>query len=270
MIAERDTTLDIYMNDISQYKLLTIEQENELAALVSQGSEAAIGKLMVSNLRLVIAVAHEFRYLGTLNDLVSHGNIGLYHAARKFDPAKGSKFSSYAAWWIKQSIRRCSTEDKTIKIPIATARKMYLIYKAQIKLSEQLGRNPTLKEISLKVGFTEATIKKLLMLNVKTQSLDVPIDSAEGKQDFYKFIPDDQPSIIDCIVKAEFHIYIEKFVDQLSEVERIIIINRFGLRGHQPATLEEVSIIISRTRERVRQIQNQALKKLKYLIKQVN
>ena len=272
MISDNDT-MKLYMQSISQFKLVTGEQEKQLARIIQEGKEAAEeakNTLINSNLRLVVKIAHDFKGMGLpLLDLISEGNIGLMRAVEKFDPDKGAKLSSYAAWWIKQSMRRAlANQARTIRIPVQSASKIGKIQSAKNRLAQELGREPTDKEIANEINLTERTVMGLRQGKASTISLFDPIQSgAEGE--FKDIIPDDKTvAPNDIIQDDEILSLMMKKVDKLPERERVILTLRFGLDGGKPKTLEEVSHIIGRTRERVRQIQNQALERLRSAIEE--
>ena len=269
MLSDNDT-MKLYMQNIGQYPLVTPEEEVELAARIAQGSEEARAKLIRSNLRLVVKIAHDFKGLGLpLLDLISEGNIGLMRAVEKFDPTKGAKLSSYAAWWIKQSMRRAlANQARTIRIPVQSASKISKIQAARTKLVEQLGRDPTDKEVAKEVNLTERTVTGLRLGKTTTISLHDPIQHGEDGE-FRDIIPDEKTTAPDEIVQDEEALHhMLKLTDKLDERERTILNLRFGLNGERPRTLEEVSQTIGRTRERVRQIQNQALEKLRAMLEE--
>lgn len=257
-----------YMLAIADISLITVEEEVALASLIKQGDAKARHKLITSNLRLVVKIAHDFKGLGiSLGDLVAEGNIGLMRAVEKFDPSKGAKFSSYSAWWIKQAMRKAlSTQGRTIRIPIQSTSKISRIGVTQAKLKEQLGRNPTHREIALKLGFTERTVTNLITANVSVCSINAPINLGEDG-DFLELIPDPDAPKPDAVLGDREELKrMFRYIDKLSEREKLILDLRYGLSGKHAKTLDEVSSTIGRTRERVRQIQDQALKKLKALI----
>ncbi|MBT3377868.1 MAG: RNA polymerase sigma factor RpoD/SigA [Lentisphaerae bacterium] len=269
MLSDNDT-MKLYMQNIGQYSLVTPAEEVELAALISAGDPEARAKLIRSNLRLVVKIAHDFKGLGLpLLDLISEGNIGLMRAVEKFDPSKGAKLSSYAAWWIKQSMRRAlANQARTIRIPVQSASKISKIQAARTKMAEKLGREPTDKEIAEEVNLTERTVTGLRLGKTTTISLHDPIQHGEDGE-FRDIIPDEKTTSPDEIVEDEETLrHMLKLTGKLDERERTILMLRFGLNGERPRTLEEVSQTIGRTRERVRQIQNQALEKLRLMIEE--
>jgi len=267
MLSDNDT-MKLYMQNIGQYSLVTPQEEVELAARIAAGDAEARDKLIRSNLRLVVKIAHDFKGLGLpLLDLISEGNIGLMRAVEKFDPSKGAKLSSYAAWWIKQSMRRAlANQARTIRIPVQSASKISKIQAARARLKEKLDREPTDKEIAEEVNLTVRTVSGLRLGKTTTISLHDPIQHGEDGE-FRDIIPDDKSVGPDALVQdAETLRHMLELIDHLDDRERRILQLRFGLNGKRPRTLEEVSQCIGRTRERVRQIQNQALEKLRMML----
>ena len=267
MISDNDT-LKIYMQNIMNYPLVTPAEEIKLAKRIAKGDANARSTLIKANLRLVVKIAHDFKGRGLpLLDLISEGNIGLMRAVEKFDPAKGAKFSSYAAWWIKQSMRRAlANQSRTIRIPVQSAGKITKIKTVRMRLAEELGREPSDAEISEHLGFSERTVAGLRLADLRTISLHDPIQQGE-EGEFQDIIPDRHAMTPDQIIgDVESVFRLMDLLDRLEERERKILEMRFGLRGGRALTLEEVSQEIGRTRERVRQIQNQALSKLKRLL----
>ena len=270
--ASKNDTMKVYMQDIGQISLVTKHEEVELAAKIHGGDtgahDVARSTLIQANLRLVVKIAHDFKGLGLpLLDLISEGNIGLMRAVEKFDPAKGAKFSSYAAWWIKQSMRRAlANQSRTIRIPVQSAGKINKIKSVRMKLAEKLGREPTDAEIAANLDFSERTVAGLRLADLKTFSLHDPIQQGEDGE-FQDIIPDRGAMTPDRILgDVESIGRLMDLLRDLDERERMILKMRFGLDNNRPRTLEEVSQEIGRTRERVRQIQNQALSKLKAML----
>ena len=265
-------TMKLYMSEVGLIPLISPEQEATLAEQIHGGNrelhDKACATLVQANLRLVVKIAHDFRGFGLpLSDLISEGNIGLMRAVEKFDPSKGAKFSSYAAWWIKQSMRRAlANQAGVIRIPVQSAGKINKIKKAQLKLSEELGHAPTDNEIANDLGLTERSVTGLRLAELKTISLNAPIQQGE-EGNFQDVIPDRSAETPDRILGDEESIKrLLSLLAKLDERERLIVELRFGLDGKRPRTLEEVSLKLKRTRERVRQIQNQALAKLRALL----
>ena len=269
MISDNDT-MKLYMQSIGQFRLVTQKEEAQLAKRIAKGDQEARDILISSNLRLVVKIAHDFKGRGLpVLDLISEGNIGLMRAVEKFDPSKGAKLSSYAAWWIKQSMRRAlANQARTIRIPVQSASKIGKIQNAKAKLTQTLGREPTDKEIATEINLTERTVTGLRQGKASTISLFDPIQNgAEGE--FKDIIPDDKTIAPNDIIQDDETLQLMmKMVAKLPERERVILKLRFGLDGGKPKTLEEVSHAIGRTRERVRQIQNQALERLRAAIEE--
>ncbi len=266
----RHDAMKCYMDDIGHIPLVTKEEEAILAKRIHAGDAAAREKLIRSNLRLVVKIAHDFKGMGLpLQDLVSEGNIGLMRAAEKFDPEKGAKFSSYAAWWIKQAMRRALSEkSKTIRIPIASVSKINKIRTVRSQMTEKLGRDPTDREIADRLDFSERVVSRLRRSDLKTVSLQDPILRGE-EGELRNLIPDENSA-------SPYHIMddnesvsrLNLLMQSLDSRERTILMMRYGLDGSPPKTLEQISARIGRTRERVRQIQKRALNKLRSQIAQ--
>ncbi len=270
--SSKNDTMKVYMGEIAMIPLVNKKEEAELAEAIHGDNEGrhedARTTLIRANLRLVVKIAHDFKGLGLpLLDLISEGNIGLMRAVEKFDPAKGAKFSSYAAWWIKQSMRRAlANQSRTIRIPVQSAGKINKIKSVRMKLTEELGREPTDAEIAEHLDFSERTVAGLRLADLRTFSLHDPIQQGE-EGEFQDIIPDRHAMTPDQILGDVESVYrLIDLLDKLETRERSILEMRFGLKGKRPLTLEEVSQEIGRTRERVRQIQNQALAKLKQLL----
>ena len=271
-VGTKNDTMKVYMTEIARIPLVNKKEEAELAGDIHGGDdlrhEDARTTLIKANLRLVVKIAHDFKGLGLpLLDLISEGNIGLMRAVEKFDPAKGAKFSSYAAWWIKQSMRRAlANQSRTIRIPVQSAGKINKIKTVRMRLVEELGREPTDAEIAEHLDFSERTVAGLRLADLRTISLHDPIQQGE-EGEFQDIIPDRHAMTPDQIIgDVESVFRLMDLLDKLEERERKILEMRFGLKGGRALTLEEVSQEIGRTRERVRQIQNQALAKLKQLL----
>jgi len=264
-MSSRTDAMKVYMHDIRELSLVDKEEEVKLAKRIAAGDEEARRKLINSNLRLVIKIAHDFKGLGLpLLDLIAEGNIGLMRAVGKFDPQKGAKFSSYSAWWIKQAIRRAlANHGRTIRIPIQSANKMNKIKLVRSRLADKLRRNPTDKEIAEQLDFSARTVHGLLKADLTSFSLNEAIQAGENGK-FEELIASDSYDSPEAVLgRSDSFERLQDLVKSLEERESQVITMRFGIGGQEPKTLEEVSVMVGRTRERVRQIQNQALAKLK-------
>jgi len=247
-----------YVDDIMQFPRLTPDDEIELAALIAQGSEPALDHLINCNLRLVIKIAHDFKNRGVpLADLVQCGNLGLMKAAKKFDPAKGAKFSTYAAWWIKQNIRGALSQDKTIRIPVSSANRIRRIRAIQNKL----GPDATVAQIVKESDLPETTVRNLIYAGNTTVSLNTTFFD-DCDEDRITALPDQEQSVGDLLLLKEDKEFIMQLITHLETREQHIIIRRYGFVDNHCYTLQEISDSLSITRERVRQIQNIALAKL--------
>lgn len=262
------TTSQVYMRNIIDFSLLSPEEEVKLAEEIKSDDkvvhDAASTKLVKANLRLVVKIANEFMGRGLAkHDLISEGNIGLMTAAEKFDPGKGAKFSTYSTWWIKQAMRRAIAEQsRTIRIPVQSVEKINRIKRAQKELAKTLGRSPTDQELADMLELSRRTVSELRHTNLSTSSLNEPIIHGE-EGEIQDFIPDKLEHAPDRILgDSETLDLLRTLVEQLCPREREVLQMRFGLDGHQVMTLEEVGEAVGCTRERVRQIQNKAIKKL--------
>ena len=266
--AEHVDVLKNYMNNIGAYPLLSAADEERLAGAVHHGSAAESAEahtmLIQSNLRLVVKIAHDFKGFGLpLTDLISEGNLGLMRAADKFDPAKGAKFSSYAAWWIKQSMRRAiANQTKVIRVPVQTNTKLSKLHRVRPQLAVTLGREPNDRELAAALGCSERTLAALKQAEQTVISLDAPIQPGEDGT-FGEIIADASvpPPERDGSRRDSIR-SLRAALNSLDERERKILELRFFHR----MTLEAVSDAMHRTRERVRQLQNQALGKLKRML----
>jgi RNA polymerase primary sigma factor len=261
---EPDSILARYMRDAGEVPLLNPEEEAQLAARVRQGDAAAREHMIRANLRFVIKIARDYENLGMpLLDLINEGNIGLMKAVEKFDPAKGSKLSTYAALWIKQQIRRAlASQGKTIRLPIHVADKIYHLTQAEVRLRHQLGREATDEELAAELGIKISRLTRLRHAAARPVSLEVPLDS-DGGRTVADVVPDENASTPFEAMRDQTETrMVGQLVEQLSEREARIIRFRFGLDGGGERTLEEVGKKFKLTRERIRQLQNLALEKL--------
>lgn len=262
--------LHLYMADINEVPLLSRKEESELGLKALDGDSSAIERLITSNLRLVVKIAHDFKGFGVpLSDLIAEGNLGLIKAATKFNPGKGAKFSSYSAIWIKQSIRLALAKlSRTVRIPISSLSKVSKIQNAVIKLENRLRREPTDIEVADYLDFPLLTIKHLRHVKVHNVSLQQKLSSEDDSGELQDQIKDDKSVLAaDTMEAVEELSTLKKYFEYLKDREKLILTMRFGLDGQSTRTLEEVSQAINLTRERVRQIQIAAMEKLRKLIR---
>ncbi len=271
MTQETDTkTMKIYLREIGQTELLTPQQEIELAAKIKKGDEKARQLMVRANLRLVVKIAHDYaRYGLPLLDLISEGNIGLMKAVERFDPKKGGKLSTYAAWWIKQGIKRAlANQSKTIRLPAHLVDKIAKLRRAEHRLAEEFGREPTTEELATELGVSPSVVGHWQTVSLKPASLDAPIGEGDGAV-FGEIIGDEKARTpYDQINDAQLLHELEGLLDELDHREREILMMRYGLRGHAVETLEDVGARFNITRERVRQIQNSAIAKLREMMEE--
>ena len=265
---ESENGIKVYLREIGQIALLTPRDEIELAARIKKGDKNARLKMIKANLRLVVKIAHDYSNLGLpLLDLVSEGNIGLMKAVERFDPKKGGKLSTYAAWWIKQSIKRAlANQSKTIRLPVHLVDKISKMKRASIQLGERLGREPTDAELADQLGMPRAKVAQLRTVSVRPASLDAPIGD-EDATEFGEIVGDENAQTpFEMLRDKTMRNEIRDMLAELEAREAEILTLRFGLDGSKPKTLEEVGRKFKVTRERVRQIQNIALTKLRRII----
>lgn len=266
-MANNEGAISIYMREIGKTELLTPQQEIELAARIKKGDEQATKQMISANLRLVVKIARDYAQYGLpLLDLISEGNIGLIKAVQRFDPKKGGKLSTYAAWWIKQSIKRAlANQSKTIRLPAHLVDKIAKMRRVEHELTEKLGREPSNEEVAHKMGVTPATIEGWRIVALRPTSLHAPIGDDNGE--LGEIIPDaNAVSPYDELNDSQLQTEVEGLLDQLSEREREILRYRYGLNETRVETLEEVGLRFNITRERVRQIQSTAVAKLRELM----
>jgi RNA polymerase primary sigma factor len=264
-----------YLDMVGRHDLISPEREVELAALIAQGSEEAIEELVVSNLRFVIHIIMKdyMKYKNfNIDELISEGNMALWHAAKKFDPAKGAKFSGYAQWWIKQRINKYMAEDKSVKIPATAVAKIRKIKQAHVVLSSELGRIPTNEEISKRTELSPKTVERLRFKHTEPISINELVNPHSSEATLEEFIQNPNDDSMKDYYDDDFKKLMFNAFTQLDDRSRYILMRRYGLDGRPELTLEELAKDpnIQRTRERVRQLQNNALIKLKKLIKEAD
>src|ERR1700719_2918951 len=271
MADSSDTSIKIYLREIMQTPLLTAQQETELAARVKNGDQKARVWMIKSNLRLVVKIAHDYANLGLpLLDLISEGNIGLMKAVERFDPAKGGKLSTYGSWWIKQSIKRAlDNQSKTIRLPVHLVDKISKMRRTAMRLQEEFGREPTDEELGEELGITASRVAQMRMAAIRPASLDAPIGD-EDSNNFAEVVQDESADTpYEQLEEKTVTRMLQEMVKTLDPREATILRARFGLDGGSERTLEEVGEKFGVTRERVRQIQNIALKKLRKMIEKM-
>ena len=265
MPVEEEDALKIYLEQIAKVPLLTKAEEVELAGRISKGDEEARQQMITANLRLVVKIAQDYSGFGLgLLDLISEGNIGLMKAVKRFDPNKGGKLSTYAAWWIKQGIKRAlANQSKTIRLPVHMVDRVSQIRKAEEMLSERLGRDPSDEEVADEIKMPSARVSHLKSVAARPTSLETPVGDAEGST-FGDLVRDERATDpYERLQSKTLVSDVNLVLDRLEPREADIIRLRFGLDGLDPLTLEEVGERIGVTRERVRQLQELAIRKLR-------
>lgn len=264
-----DGALSLYMREVAEVPLLTVEEENALAARIHAGDEAAREHMIRANLRLVVKIAREYEGFGLpLLDLINEGNMGLMKAVERFDPAKGGKLSTYASWWIKQSIRRgIANQAKTIRLPIHAIDKLSKAQRVANEMREALGREPEPEELAEALGVKTSRLNEIRTAALRPASLDAPMGNDEDSNVLAEVVKDEN-------ARTPYEVLEEKtllgmlghLVEKLGPREKKIIRMRFGLDGRGAKTLEEIGAQFGLTRERIRQLQNEALARLRELI----
>jgi RNA polymerase primary sigma factor len=262
---KNDTGLSRYLREIGRIPLLTPQQEIELAGKIKKGDAEARERMINSNLRLVVTIAHDYASLGLpLLDLISEGNIGLTKAVERFEPAKGAKLSTYAMWWIKQSIKRAlANQSKTIRLPVHLVDKIAKVRRVSLQMSDELGREPTDDELGEEIGIAGKKVGRLKSVGISPASLDAPIGDDDSTE-FGEMIGDKEAQTpFELLRDKNLRAEVDGLIEVLDDREKKIISQRFGLDGGQPKTLEDVGKNFGVTRERIRQLQNIALAKLR-------
>tara|TARA_B100001057_G_scaffold97255_5_gene93968 strand:- start:16810 stop:17667 length:858 start_codon:yes stop_codon:yes gene_type:complete len=270
--AGTDSSILVYMKEIAKTKLLTPEEEIELAARIAKGDERARARMIESNLRLVVKIAKDYANYGVpLVDLISEGNIGLIRAVEKFDPNKGGKLSTYAAWWIKQSIKRAlANQGKTVRLPIHLVDKLARVRRISALMAEDLGREPTDSELSEELGIPREKLALLLQASKQNRSMDETTHD-NSIVSFGEVIADDRAiDPLEALSQKNGLDELDLVLDTLNERETEIIGARFGLNGKRILTLEEIGRDFGVSRERIRQIQNVALNKMQKALTKKN
>jgi len=257
--------LQLYLREIGQVKLLTPQEEIVLAKRIRRGDQRAREHMIKANLRLVVKIAHDYEGMGLpLLDLINEGNIGLMKGVERFDPRKGAKLSTYASWWIKQSIKRAlANQSKTIRLPVHVVDKVAHIRRAEVKLRETLDRDPTDEEVAYELDLDPRRIRQYRQASKAPVSLDAPIGD-DASERVSEIVADPNAAApFDRLVQETDTQLVREVLGTLDQRENKILTLRFGLADGQERTLEEVGARLGVTRERIRQIQEQALKKLR-------
>jgi RNA polymerase primary sigma factor len=268
---DADSAYKLYLREIGQVKLLTPQEEIELAALIKKGDKRAREQMIKANLRLVVKIAHDYEGFGLpLLDLISEGNIGLMKAVERFDPSKGGKLSTYGSWWIKQSIKRAlANQSKTIRLPVHLVDKIAKMRRVTMKLQEVFGREPTDEELAEEMGMTTSRVAQMRTAAIRPASLDAPIGDDDSNT-YSEIIADENADTpYEQLEDQTVTRMLQDMVVTLDSREATILRFRFGLDGGGEKTLEEVGEKFGVTRERVRQIQNIALNKLRKMIERL-
>lgn len=262
---DSDSSLRVYMREISKTPLLTPKEEVELADRIKNGDKAARTQMIKANLRLVVKIAQDYSGYGLpLADLISEGNIGLMKAVERFDPNKGGKLSTYGSWWIKQSIKRAlANQSKTIRLPVHMVDKIARMRRIAGMMAESMGREPTDEELAEELGLPRRKLAMLKHASQRPTSLDEPFGDEE-RGNFSDVIGDEKAvNPFDALADKNMHGNLDELLEVLDERESKIIDARFGLNGRTAMTLEEVGREFGVTRERIRQLQNVALDKMR-------
>jgi RNA polymerase primary sigma factor len=266
--SDEDLSLRLYMREICETPLLTPAEEAELAARLKQGDPGARETMIKANLRLVVRIAKDFTGMGLpLLDICNEGNMGLMRAVERFDPTKGAKLSTYAAWWIKQAIRRAlANQGRTIRVPVHLVDLVARLRRIAAQLHEEIGREPTDGEIAEAAGLTRKRVSELLCASARPCSLDAPIGDEDDNR-LADLVPDETMTDASSDLEARGRTdMVREMLGRLDARELAVLRQRFGLDGVTPITLEEIGHQFGVTRERIRQIEGEALKKLRRLV----
>jgi RNA polymerase primary sigma factor len=263
--SEDQSSLDQYLKEVSTHRLLTPQEEIELGRRAQTGDEDAIQELVRANLRFVISVAKKYQNRGvSLSDLIQEGNVGLVTAARKFDPDQGVKFISYAVWWIRQAILSAlANQGRAVRVPLNRASDLAKIFRERERLKQELRRDPTPQELSEATGLSAEIVESLQTLNAAEIRLDSPIGDSEDSQLMERFISDEAIVTEDEVEERLLSERIDRALDTLQPRDAKVLKLYFGLEGGREHTLEEIGDILGVTRERIRQLRDRALKRLR-------
>lgn len=267
-VTNRETaSLDKYLQEIGRVELITAEEEVELARKIKQGDHRALEKLTKANLRFVVSVSKQYQNQGlSLPDLINEGNLGLIKAAQRFDETRGFKFISYAVWWIRQSILQALAEQaRIVRLPLNKIGSINKINKTFSKLEQEFEREPSAEELAVAMDMAPEDIRETIKNNGRHVSMDAPLTTNdEGGNMYDVMIEDDSPSPEGELLKESLRREIERALSTLTTREADVVRLYFGLNGQQPLTLEEIGEKFELTRERVRQIKEKAVRRLKH------
>jgi len=268
-VSKQLDATQIYLNEIGYSPLLSAKQEIQFSREAKAGVAASRERMIVSNLRLVVKIARRYNNRGlALLDLIEEGNLGLIRAVEKFDPERGFRFSTYATWWIRQTIERAlMNQSRTIRLPIHIVKELNLYLRTARRLAQELDHEPTADEIAHATGEPIASVRKMLKLNERISSVDTPVTGDGAKAVLDTLADNTETSPESQFENNTLKSDVVHWLEVLNPKQREVLARRFGLLGHEPATLEEVGIEVGLTRERVRQIQVEALKRLKELMR---
>ena len=263
--AEERSALDQYLREVSRHDLLTPAQEIELGHRARAGDEVAVQALVRANLRFVISVAKKYQNRGvSLIDLIQEGNVGLVTAARKFDPDQGVKFISYAVWWIRQAILAAlANQGRAVRVPLNRASDLARIFRERERLKQELRRDPTTEEVAAAAALTPEIVTSLQTLNAAEIRLDAPIGDSDDSQLVERFMSDEAYEPEEQVEERMLSEHIEKALEMLQPRDAKVVRLYFGLDGGREHTLEEIGNMLGVTRERVRQLRDRALKRLR-------
>jgi RNA polymerase primary sigma factor len=263
---DEEQSLDLYLREIGETPLITADEEVELAKRIRRGDHLALEKLTKANLRFVVSVAKQYQNQGlSLADLINEGNIGLIKAAKRFDETRGFKFISYAVWWIRQAILQALAEQsRIVRLPLNRVGTLHKIGKISSNLEQEFGREPSADEIAHELELPEKEVADTLKISNSHLSLDAPFSTSEDNS-LIDILEDElQPSPDESLLDESLRVEIEKALDTLTPREAEVINLYFGLTHEKPLTLEEIGARFSLTRERVRQIKEKAIKRLRH------
>ncbi len=263
---DEDRSLDLYLREIGETALINAEEEVRLARRIKQGDKSALDKLTKANLRFVVSVAKQYQNQGlSLADLINEGNIGLIKAAKRFDETRGFKFISYAVWWIRQAILQALAEQsRIVRLPLNRVGTLHKIGKISSRLEQSLGREASPEEIAKELELSEGEVSDTLKISNSHLSLDAPFSTSEDNSLIDILEDEFQPSPDEALLSASLRVEIEKALDSLTPREAEVINLYFGLNSEKALTLEEIGARFSLTRERVRQIKEKAIRRLRH------